>query len=362
MNCYWNLCDCPDKTPASLTCTQHGGYGCGYWAGGLVTALTDITDPVTQLIEDRVVFYNLQTEELIQLRADLEQKKAQAEREHRELENQLNNANTSGKRRNLLNTLERKMSEYRLKKQELQATLDDLSVKINIPDATLWQSYAYLRIPFSEPGGSCKCYQTKVGRLAALATQITTDLTRLQTLTTTTWPTAQNRTKASLISLAFPAALGIVALIKAFLFWIGLLSGPPGWVLLAIAVLLTFALVIGMALYQLSVFQDIIDTRVRLLNTILLYYRLQQISTCTIPETYEEDGEEDGGGHNDEGHGNHDHGGNDSNNSGQEGEDTGNASSTDSGGGSELGQWKPVEEIWWRENVISVMYDPNKNR
>ena len=310
-------------------------------------SITDISDPITQLIDDRIEFYNLQTEELVRLRADLERKKAQAERDHNDFENQLNNANSSGQRRELLRTLEAKMVEYRQKKTELQAILDDLAVKINIPDATLWQSYAYLRIPFSEPGGNCKCYQTKVGRLAALATQITTDLTRLQTLTTTTWPTAQNRTRASMLALVFPAALGIVALIKAFLFWIGLLAGPPGWVILAIAAFLAFALVIGMALYQMSVFQDIIDTRVRVLKSILLYYRLQQISTCMIPETHEDEG-----GH-DSGNSNNMEPEEENNNAGSDANSEEHSSLPDMG--------QPIEENWWREHFVSIIYGSNKN-
>ncbi len=349
MNCYWKLCDCPDKTPASLPCSQHAGFSCGYWAGGLVSTLTDISDQVTQTIEDRIYFYDLQADELNQLRTELEQKKAEAEREHRELENQLNNANTISQRRALLRTVERKMTEYRRKKAELQATLDDLAVKVNIPDATLWQSYAYLRIPFSEPGGNCKCYQTKVGRLSTLSTQITTDLTRLQTLTTTTWPTAQNRTRASLIALALPAAVGLGVLIKALLFWIGLISGPPGWILLAIAAILAFALIIGMALYQISVFQDIVATRARLLKSILLYYRLQQITTCQIPLTPE--GEDEGGQDSEE----HE------NNNAQEDEDDSNSGGTGSGHESdEPSQGEHVEETWWREHFVSVVYTMDK--
>jgi len=293
--CYWNLCDCPTPPP-DAPCTEHRGLDCSIWHGQIVTTETQINDSLTAELQTAIAEADADIAQLDIYQSRAEQLKADAEREQRDAENAVNGANSYSARKQAVAEVEEGVNRSKARRDEFRQLTDDTSGIGEKYVPAIDRGFNRLLIPYSDPNGYCACYQRKVNRLATLATRIATDQTTLTSLQTTTLPTAKSRVLASLLTLVFPVFTGLFLGVQLLLAYLGLISlGTLVPIAAALALFAAMVIIAASVLYLLYVTRQIVNTRKRLLQLILMYYRIQQISTCRKVESEEdEDGEEDG--------------------------------------------------------------------
>jgi hypothetical protein len=288
--CYWKLCNCPTP-PLNKACSQHGGFSCSLWQNQTISTETQITDTLTRELTTAIADADKDAAQLEIFQTRATQMQADIQRDNQKINEEINNADSYSSRKQAEAATEKAVDDAKKRRDEYRQMVDDSSGIVEKTVLAIDRGFYRLIIPYSNSSGYCACYQRKVKRLAGLASKITTEQTNLNTLQNFTWPTAKNRMVVALGSLVFPAFVGVVMGIKLLLAYLGFVSlGTLLPILAAIALLAAMVIIAATALYMLSVAQNIVKTRKRLLRLILLYYRVQQISTC---QKHEDDDEGD---------------------------------------------------------------------
>ena len=295
-NCIWGPCTCPDTTPAGQPCPEHSGVLCSTFTGVLITDPRQVNDGFTAQVEDAIRILRRDEDYFRDLRRRIEEKRRLAEEERRQLQDLADAAEDEEERRVLVRTAEEIVERYEAERDLLQSFVDEVDVRLDQQEPFLLFAYGALMIPYNDPTGYCACYTTKLARLNAINTQITTVGLRLNQLRTSL-PTLRKDLLASLLSLTFPVFTGTAYGIKLLIFL--LLGAPaPGLFLpiaAAVTLLLAFAVILYMFHRYVTTATSITTLRIRLLGLILSYYRLQQIRTCVQATSSATPGEGDNG-------------------------------------------------------------------
>jgi len=306
-SCYWKQCDCPVDGPNP--CRQHQGLFCGLWSGQRVTSIQQVNDGYTAGLE--AVLQGLQSseDEISRLKVEVEQLKADMERENAEIENLRNSANDYGSRRALLEKVQETADKLQRRRDRMIAVIDaaDMSFQQNSV-ATIMQQLSMLNMPYRDRNGYCACHQAKVAQLARLEASISANLVQLQQLELVTIPALKTMARNAWLALVPPALAGIIFVIKFVFYLLGLLAGPPGFVLLIIGLAVAAVLLLAAAIYYLSKLLEAMLLRRTIVSEMLRYYRLQQISVCQLAVPEEPGDDEGGGGNEDDDEHGHGHG------------------------------------------------------
>jgi hypothetical protein len=279
--CYWKFCHCPENQP----CTEHAGFFCSTFSGNTVGGPGSVNDAVTRDAELAIQRLGASADELDRMRDALETKKRELEELKDRLERGVDNPGDFDERRAIGDgflTARRRLLRV---DGELTQTLSDLSVMHGRITSVGAQVSTSLIVPYSSATGYCECYREKLRQLGPIANQ--TNAIRVNELTpalaqrgvltnqVTNWLSAgsfQNVGKviATLMLVGAIAAYVLFSVTAAvFILIIGLLA-------LAIYLLTMLALLV-------TVQTVIARARRKMLKLELLYYRLQNITTCQRP-------------------------------------------------------------------------------
>lgn len=286
--CYWGLCTCPDHEP----CAQHAGFGCGFWNGIPIQDPTQVDDALTRDAELAIVSLDADKDEVRTMRAQLEQKRADLERERAQIESVLHGPSSMSQRRQTARQIERaygRIGQIRAEARQTMTDLDSINARSSSAGAMIAMS---LIIPYTSASGYCACYDTKRGRLAAIASEIARQQAMLTPLLT-----RKNAIRQQIFGTfsALPTRPTILRMLGSITFFVAvvafILFNAATAAIAAILGLLLIAFVVYDMLFDLiDINAQILVIRQNIVRLNLAYYRMQSIATCrAVPLEENED-------------------------------------------------------------------------
>jgi hypothetical protein len=274
--CFWSACTCPDSQP----CAEHNGAHCSEANGGLIAKVEDVDDALTQYAELSLIRMDDDGTRLEVIRGRLETRYREMEDEKRRLDLALANARSYSDRRAAVKLADQLNAKYRQVDQDMRSVEYELEI---LAEQWRWASarvLARLVQPYADPSGYCLCYDTKKQRLAAIQSLFAAEQTAIAA------------TMAQLVALRNEQKMGYGEFGKAkqqltlfglmvVLAWVIVGLTPAG----AAAALIAGGLILILLLWARLMHMRTLVARLhaaqrRLLKLFLLYYRVQQISTC----------------------------------------------------------------------------------
>lgn len=276
-NCFWNgKCNCPDTTPTGAACSQHGLYNCSMFNGRFIRRhrVQDVNDRNTRVMEAIIAQMEQEFFQLDNYQQTIDDLKQQAENKKTALENfqrtflsnpSAQNEAIAERLKDESNALAQRFNDESKNVIDLLETFDEKHT-----DIIEW-AFSLLRIPYTGIG-TCECYAEKIGFLGPLGTQINRQLTRIDNI-------QDNITilRISIIALLVTLAAQTIGAVLLVFF------GPPGWaaiIALLILMFLEWLVLFGLVSRHIFLSRQLRNLKIATLKNMLIYYRVQSISTC----------------------------------------------------------------------------------
>ena len=271
--CYWNLCHCPDGTP----CAEHQGSNCSLFNNTVVTDESQIKDSTTRDLEAAVLNFSKDRARIDTIKDELQTQKDFLEHEKNEIERDTKTATNMSQRRALAQRASRTEDKIKQMADELARVNDELDAMLVRWQAAIATGSGKLITPYVDAGGYCACYDRKKHRLAVIATQISNE----------------QAVYANLLAQLSPIRSAVLTAFNDVRIWRGsiltaIIVGV--WIYLGISEAAALAILIGLIIvalalaaliaYVASLVSLMNASQARLAALILMYYRLQWISTC----------------------------------------------------------------------------------
>ncbi len=271
--CYWQLCHCPDVDP----CSEHDGVECSMAGGTTVTAESQINDAITSALEAALLMMDRDQIEIDAAKTTLEVQKTLLETEKIEIDRDIKAAKNRTERRAVLERAEKTNERIKKLADEIQSVTDKLDAM-----ATRWQTAIAtgtnrLVLPYADTTGYCECYNRKKQRLAVIAAQIATEQAKFAAAMM-----QYNATRASIMSYLTDVRNwrgGILTLIIVAA-WIYLGMSQAAINTIGIGLIILALALYAVLIYAINLVSQMDAAEKRLTALVLMYYRLQQISTC----------------------------------------------------------------------------------
>lgn len=271
--CYWQLCHCPDASP----CAEHQGFRCSLFNGASVSSESQINDSITRTLEAALLMMDGDRVEIDAAKATFETQKTLLETEKSEIERDVKAATNSSERRAVIERAEKTNERIKKLADEIQTITDKLDAMTARWQTAIATGTNRLMLPYSDTTGYCECYDRKKQRLAVIAAQIGTEQAKFATAlmeynamraTVMSYLTDVRNWKGGILTLIIVAA----------------------WIYLGMSQAAINAISVGLFIIALALFAVLIRAinlvaqmdaaEKRIAALVLMYYRLQQISTC----------------------------------------------------------------------------------
>jgi hypothetical protein len=271
--CYWQLCHCPDAMP----CGEHDGVQCSMAGGTTVSSESQINDSITRALEAALLMMEGDQVEISSAKATYETQKTLLETEKSEIERDIKAAKDRRERRAVMERAEKTNARMKKLADEIQTLMDKLDAMTARWQTAIATGSNRLILPYSDASGYCACYNRKTQRLAVIATQIATEQAKFGAAlmqytairaSITSYLTDVRNWRGGILTLIIVAAWIYLGMSQAAINTIGV-----GLIILALAL---FALLI----HGINLVSQMDAAEKRLAGLVLMYYRLQQISTC----------------------------------------------------------------------------------
>jgi hypothetical protein len=270
--CYWQLCHCPDATP----CGEHDGVQCSMAGGTTVSSESQINDSITRALEAALLKMEGDQVEIDTAKVTLETQKTLLETEKSEIERDIKAAKDRSGRRAVMERAEKSNARIKKLADEIQTLMDKLDAMTARWQTAIATGSNRLILPYSDTSGYCACYNRKTQRLAVIAAQIASEQAKFGALmqynairaNITSYLTDVRNWRGGILTLIIVAAWIYLGMSQAAIDTIGV-----GLIILALA--LFALLILGITLVS-----QMDAAEKRLVALVLIYYRLQQISTC----------------------------------------------------------------------------------
>jgi hypothetical protein len=271
--CYWTLCHCPDATP----CAEHQGFRCSLHDGAAVTDESQVADTVTRTLEAALLMMSGDDTRIQTTLTTLKSRKADLQRIKDELERDTRAATNRAQRRSVVERAEKENDAIKRLADEMDTLMDELDAMTSRWQTAIATGSGRLILPYTDAGGYCACHDRKKQRLAVIAAQIATEQATYGNL----------RAQYSAIR---AAVLGYLTDIRNWAGGLVTAAIVAAWIYLGIGETALLGILVALIVIALALFALVIHvatlisqmdaTERRLAAAILMYYRLQKISTC----------------------------------------------------------------------------------
>jgi hypothetical protein len=283
--CYWQLCHCPDATP----CDEHQGFDCSLVDGIPITSESQIKDPVTRSLEAALLVLTSDQTRIDAVRNQIETRLTELQREMNEIEGDANAATDRHERSVVSDHATRANERAKQIADELGIVMDELDAMVARWQTAIAAASSRLIIPYADVVGYCACYDRKKQRLAVIGTQIANEQAIYGALL------AQfNGVRATVLANAMNIKNwtgGLVGLAILFA-WLWFAFNKTAAIAILIALVVMALALLALILHLLNLQSQMNAAQRRLAALILMYYRLQQISTCRKEDSDADDDSE----------------------------------------------------------------------
>ena len=283
--CYWQLCHCPDATP----CAEHDGFDCSLFKGATISDEAQANDPITAALNAALVMMTDDETKIEAAKTKLKARKTDLEREKREIERDANAATNRSQRQGASDRADKANQAIKKLADELTAITDELDAMIARWQTATSTASSKLIKPYADASGYCACYDRKKQRLAVIAAQIS----------------SEQAVYGNLLSQYSAIRATVLTAVTDVKIWTGsLLTGAIlyAWIYFAFSQVAAIAILVALIIIALALLALIIHVLVlqsqmaaslrRLTALILMYYRLQNISTCQKDDSTGDDDSE----------------------------------------------------------------------
>ena len=280
--CYWQLCHCPDATP----CSEHQGIKCSLFNGATVTSASEVKDSVTRGLEAAILMLAHDQNRIDAVKAKLETEKSNLEREKSDIEREAHAAKDRTERRAVEDHANKTNEKIKKLADELSSALDELDAMTMRWQTAVSTGSSRLMIPYSDASGYCACYDRKKQRLALLAGRISAEQATYAALLA-----QYNTLKASILPVLLNVktwATGLVSL-AILLAWLWFAFNEAALIAILVGLIVVALALLGLIMQVVSLQSQMDASQRRLALLILIYYRLQRISTCQKEQAELED-------------------------------------------------------------------------
>ena len=271
--CYWQLCHCPDATP----CAEHDGFGCGLLNGTAISDEAQVNDPVTASLAAALVMLTDNATRIEAIKTRLTTQKADLEREKAEIERDAKAAKNRQERKAAGARADKANGKIRTMADELNAITAELDAMMAGWRTAIATGSNKLIIPYSDPGGYCACYTRKQQRLILIANRITNEQA--------VYANAQARYNA-IRAIVLTAISDVKVWTGTFLSavvlyaWFYFAFNETGALIILVALIVIAVALLVTLIDMVTLASEMDASQRRLAALVLMYYRLQKISTC----------------------------------------------------------------------------------
>jgi hypothetical protein len=266
--CYWQLCDCPTNQP----CTEHRGLGCSNLNGVAISSDVQVQDANTVGGDAAIAELSDDKQKLASLKAQLDARKAEIERDKAALDAAFRNATNRAQRRAAVDMSEAIAKKYEHLSDELRKVMDQIAATGVGAQVAVNRLSSRLIIPYAAAGGYCSCYQRKQQVLAAIASQLTAEQARSGVLLA-----QYNAYKVRVypdLRFTFTIASGFVI----FMFVnFGIMVGLASALVTSLVIVI---ILLAMIIDTVNMQDALVDSEAKIGSLTLGYYRIQQIPVC----------------------------------------------------------------------------------
>jgi len=283
--CYWQLCHCPDATP----CEEHQGFDCSLVDGVPITNESQIKDAITRSLEGALLVFAGDENQITAIKTRLEKHIAELQEEKSDIERDASAAADRHERSTAADRATRANERAKQIADEVDGVMDELAAMNTRWQTAVATGTARLIIPYADVVGYCPCYDRKKQRLAVIAGQIAGEqavyaalLAQSNAIRTTVLTSGTN------IKNWTGGLVGFAILLAWLWFAFNKTAATVILVSLIVIALALLALLVRIVALQ----AEMNASQRRLTALVLIYYRLQQISTCRREDLEaDEDGE-----------------------------------------------------------------------
>lgn len=283
--CYWQLCHCPDATP----CDEHQGFDCSLVDGIPIASESQVKDPVTRSLEAALLVLTSDQTRIDAVRNEIETRRSELQREKTEIEGDANAATDRHERSAVSDHATRANERAKQIADELGVLMDELDGMLARWQTAVATGSGCLIIPYADVVGYCACYDRKKQRLAVIGTQIANEqaihgasLVQFNAVRATVLADAVN------IKTWTGGLVGLAILFA----WLWLAFNKTAAIAILVTLIVIALALLASILHVLNLQSQMNASQRRLAALILMYYRLQQISTCRKEDSDADDDSE----------------------------------------------------------------------
>jgi uncharacterized FlaG/YvyC family protein len=271
--CYWQLCHCPDATP----CGEHNGFHCSEVNGAIVTDETKIKDSVTNALEAALLMFDKDQVKIDATKTTLETQRSMLEREKDEIERDAKAAKNRAERQAVAERAERTNERIKKLADEISKITDELEAMNTRWQIAIATGSNRLILPYTDTSGYCACYNRKTQRLAVIATSIANEQANYGAALAQ-YNSINAAALAYLTDVRNWKGGFVTAAIFAAWFYLGI--GETAALAILVGLIVIALALLALNIYMFNLLSRMEAAEKRLAALILMYYRLQQISTC----------------------------------------------------------------------------------
>jgi hypothetical protein len=255
-----------------MPCPEHAGIWCSRFFGRPVLRLTDAQDATVARALAMLQGFEREAEELAAKAREVEARKQRWEARKDAFEQRYQNVDDT-QAADLEADGQRIRADATIEVAGADVEVGNVLQAIADPEGDAAFLAPFLQIPYHDPGGRCPCYRRKIRQLIVVQDRINSAqglvfdrATRLKAVAD------QTRLFVAAISTALAGIAALTALL-------GVAAFKATLVILLLIIIVMLAMIIALMLARRALTQ----ARIRLLKARLVYYRLQNVSTCVLP-------------------------------------------------------------------------------